>query len=122
MATLLEINLLNKYEGAIPSLKDSYLLAGQYIYLTKRKLDLESVETIKNTKSTRRFLDFLLEAFEITDCFEVSEEYLESIQLLLLERNGMIVFQKKSKENDCLLYFPKKINSLQKRLRGKNLL
>ncbi|MCO4781160.1 MAG: hypothetical protein KC646_02455 [Candidatus Cloacimonetes bacterium] len=119
MASVLEIHLATKYEGRVPTINEAYLLAGHYVYLSNKSFE---EEPFQNTKSSKRFVDFLTKNFDFVKCFDVQEEFLESIQLLLLEQDGMIVFKKKETDSDCLIYFPTKINNLRKLLRGKNLL
>ncbi|MCJ8346851.1 hypothetical protein MJH12_15015 [bacterium] len=121
MATILELKLTDKYEGEIPSLQDSYLLVGQYLYLCDKDLDLEQEGTSKG-KSPRTFIKFLVHQFEVLRTISLEEHQLEAIFELLLEWNGMVVFKKKEKAQNCLLYFPDPINNPRKLLRGKSLL
>lgn len=122
MASVLELNLASKYEGRVPTINEAYLLAGQYVYLTSKDIKPEFFDSIKTTVTSKRFVDFLVKNYTLSNHFEVPEAFLESILLLLIENNGMAVFKKKELDLDCLLYFPTRINNLQKLLREMNLL
>lgn len=122
MATVVEFNLASKYEGRVPTINEAYLLAGDYVYLSDKEIKLELLNRENPPSSSKRFIDFLAKNFDVKSHFDVPEAYLESIQLLLVEQDGMLVFKKKEKDSDCLLFFPTKINNLRKLLRGMNLL
>ena len=109
---ILSFSIPEKYAGKIPGIGTSFLLPGKYFLLKQYRYSLSSLEdrarSLENGMlSTRTFLDFCLQWKQARKIRLVDME--ASLHLALskaLENDGVLVFDKKTKESEILIFDP----------------